>query len=50
MLQMFLSTETVLVLMLVAQVCCNLSTFDSVQLQQMKPIRVCFWSMYPTDV
>jgi hypothetical protein len=36
--KMFPSTETVLVLMLVAQVCCNLSMFESEQLLQMKPI------------
>jgi hypothetical protein len=36
--KIFPSTETVLVLMLVAQVCCNLSMFDSEQLLQMKPI------------
>jgi len=45
--KMFLSTETVLVLRLVAQVCCNLSVFDSVWLQQMKPIRVSFWEHVP---
>jgi len=44
---MFLSTETVLVLMLVAKVCCTFSMFDSAQLQQMEPIRVCFWEHVP---
>jgi hypothetical protein len=35
---MFLSTETVLVLILVTQVFCNLSMFVSEQLLQMKPL------------